>query len=315
MAKTHLEPMPISGRPSDHSDGGGRVWRWVFLSGFAHVIFIAALLIMPFLPSKTPNYPVYTIDLVGGEKLGGGAGTALAPAPRSKPVPEVKAAPEVKETKKESKAKKTKEEPPARIQLAKESAKKAADKRATEMAGLAAAKAKKEAEEAEAEKVREKLKALREKRIEEALADVKNRAQREEKIQQQQQQLQKAAPVTSNVVGDKPGAAAPGVGGTGGGNVRSAESLRYENDMKARIKNSWTWPGKRNDLTVTVRFSIRDNGEIAGLKITRSSGDRSYDESVMRALKGANPLPALPEKLRDELKDWELDFNSKELAS
>jgi colicin import membrane protein len=315
MAKTHLEPLPISDRSSDHSDGGGRVWKWVFLSGFAHVIFIAALLIMPFLPNKAPYYPVYTIDLVGGEKLGGGAGTALAPAPKSKPVPEVKAAPEVKETRKEPKAKKTKEEPPARTQLAKESVKKAADKRATEMAELASAKAKKEAEEAEAEKTRERLKQLREKRIEEALADVKNRAQREEKAQQQQQQQQKAGPATSNVVGDKPGAAAPGVGGTGGGIVRSVESIRYENDMKARIKNSWTWPGKRNDLTVTVRFSIRDNGEIAGLKITRSSGDHSYDESVMRALKGANPLPALPEKLRDELKDWELDFNSKELAS
>jgi colicin import membrane protein len=302
--------MPISGRPSDHSDGGGRVWKWVFLSGFAHVIVIAALLIMPFLPSKAPNYPVYSIDLVGGEKLGGGAGTAVAPAPKSKPVPEVKAAPEVKETKK------AKEVRPNPAEL-KDVKKKVPDAR-VEMAEkkLALAKAKKEAEEKEADKVREKLKALREKRIEEALADVKNRAQREEKAQQQQQQQQqKSAPVTSNVVGDKPGAAAPGVGGTGGGIVRSAESLRYENDMKARIKNSWTWPGKRNDLTVTVRFSIRDNGEIAGLKITRSSGDHSYDESVMRALRGANPLPALPEKLRDELKDWELDFNSKELAS
>ena len=281
------------------------------------MIFIAALLIMPFLPSKTPNYPVYTIDLVGGEKLGGGAGTAVAPAPKSKPVPEVKATPEVKETKKEARAKKTKEEPPARTQLAKESAKKAADKRATEMAELTAAKARKEAEQAEAEKTRERLKQLREKRIEEALAEIKSRAEVEQKKQQlqQQQQPQKAGPATSNVVGGQPGAAAPGVGGTGGGIVRSAESIRYENDMKARIKNSWTWPGKRNDLTVTVRFSIRDNGEIAGLKITRSSGDRSYDESVMRALRGANPLPALPEKLRDELKDWELDFNSKELAS
>jgi colicin import membrane protein len=310
MAKTHMEPMPISGRPSDHSDGGGWVWKWVFLSGFAHVILIAVLLIMPFLPSKAPNYPVYSIDLVGGEKLGGGAGTALAPAPKSKPVPEVKAAPEVKETKK------AKEVRPNPAEL-KDVKKKVPDTRA-EMAEkkLALVKAKKEAEVAEAEKVREKLKALREKRIEEALADVKNRAQREEKAQQQQQQQQqKAGPATSNVVGDKPGAATPGVGGTGGGIVRSAESLRYENDMKARIKNSWTWPGKRNDLTVTVRFSIRDNGEITGLKITRSSGDHSYDESVMRALKGANPLSALPEKLRDELKDWELDFNSKELAS
>jgi colicin import membrane protein len=309
MAKSHLEPMPISGRPSDHRDGGGRVWRWVFFSGVAHAVLIAVLLIVPFLPSKTPSYPVYSVDLVGGEKLGGGAGTALVPAPKSKPVPEVKAAPEVKEVKKKE-TKKAKEEKP---QLAKETKLKA---EMTEKVA-AAAKAKKEAEEAEAEKVREKLKQLKEKRMEEALAAVRSRAEIQQKNQQlQQQQQQKAAAATSTVAGDKPGAAAQGVGGTGGAIVEDAEFISYKNEIRDRIKNSWSWvSGKRTDLKVLVNISIQENGEITGLKLLDTSGDRSFDDSVARAIRKANPLPAPPEKFRQQFKNVNVPFSLKELGS
>ena len=289
MAKSHLRPMPMSGRPSDHSEGGGRVWRWVFLSGLAHVVIIAILLLTPFQPSKAPNYPVYTVDLVGGEKLGGGAGTEVASAP---------------ELKKE--IKKAKEETPPRPQVTKESKKKTPEVRA-EMTEKVATKAKKEAEKAESEKVKERLKQLREKRIEEAVAEIKSRAESEQKKQPS------TAP-TSTVVADKPGAAAPGAGGTGGGVVKSPEYVKYYSEMKARIKNSWTWVGRRTDLTVTVSFSVQDNGEISSLKITRSSGDPSYDDSVIRALRRSSPLAPPPESYRKEFMDVELAFTPKELG-
>jgi colicin import membrane protein len=305
MAKSHLEPMPLSARPADHSDGGGRVWKWVFLSGFAHVILIAVLLIMPFLPSKAPNYPVYSVDLVGGEKIGGGAGTSIAPAPKVKPVPEVKATPEVKETKREPKKSKEDVRPnPAEL---KETKKKVPDSRA-EMA--LAAKAKKEKEEAEAEKVREKLKQLREKRIEDALAAIRSRTQSQEKMEQQQQK----AAATSTATGKEPGAAALGAGGTGGGIARGAEFIRYFNEMRERIKGGWTWAGRRTDLVASVRFSVQENGEIVGLKLVRGSGDSSYDDSVIRALRKANPLPPPPESHRQEFTDVELAFTPKELG-
>jgi colicin import membrane protein len=312
MARSHLEPMPTLGRPADHSEGGGRVWKWVFLSGAAHVAVIIFLLITPFLPNRAPNVPVYTVDLVGGEKLGGGAGTALEPAPKGKPVPEVKAAPEVKETKRET-SKETKEKPPSRAQLAKESAKKAAEARA-EMTERLAAKTKKEAEEkraaeaAQVEKVREKL---RQRRIDEALETVRNRAAEEERRQQQQ----KVAAALSSATGEKSGAAAPGVGGTGGGVVKSAEFLRYYNDMIGRIKNSWTWVGRRTDLRVTVNFVVEENGQISGLRLAGTSGDRSYDDSVLNAIRRANPLPPPPESHRSEFRDVELTFTPKDLAS
>ena len=311
--------MPISDRPSDRSDGGGRVWKWFFLSGFAHVILIAVLLIMPFLPSKAPNYPVYTLDLVGGENLGGGAGTAVEPAPKAKPVPEVKAAPEVKETKRETK-KEPKEKPLTRTQLAKENAKKAVDSRA-EMTERLAAKAKKEAEEkrqaeeAQVEKVREQLS---QRRIDEALENVRNRAAAEEKRQQlEQQQKTVAAPATSTVAAEKSGAAVatPGAGGAGGGVVKGPEFLRYTNIIQDRVKTSWTWVGRRTDLKVTVNVSIQESGEITGIRLVGTSGDRSFDDSVIRAVRKANPLPPPPEDYRADFLNVVLPFNSKDLGS
>ncbi|MGH7769966.1 MAG: cell envelope integrity protein TolA [Candidatus Binatia bacterium] len=315
MAKTHLDPMPVSGRPSDHRDGGGRVWRWVFFSGAAHAVLIAVLLIVPFLPNKTPSYPVYTVDLVGGEKLGAGAGTSVAPVPKAKPVPEVKASPEIREakqeTKKEAKKAKGKEEGRPNAAELKEANKKAPDKRAEMAEKLALAKAKKEQEEAEAEKTREKLKELRERRIADALAAIRSRAESQE---QKEQQQQKAA-ATSTVSGDKPGAAAPGIGGTGGGIVEDVEFIAYRNEISERIKASWTWAGRKADLRVLVHMSIQENGEISGLKITRSSGDSSFDDSVIRALKKANPLPPPPEKFRQKFSDVNVPFSLKELGS
>jgi colicin import membrane protein len=173
-----------------------------------------------------------------------------------------------------------------------------------------AAKAKKEKEEAEAEKTREKLKDLRERRIADALAAIRSRAESQEKMEQQQRK----AAATSTATGKEPGAAALGAGGTGGGIAQSAEFIRYFNEMRERIKSGWTWAGRRTDLVASVRFSVQENGEIVGVKLVRGSGDSSYDESVIRALRKANPLPPPPESHRQEFSEVELAFTPKELG-
>lgn len=373
MAQSQLKPLPYSDRPADHTDRSERVWRWVILSGFAHVAVIVFLLVTPFIPRKAPSAPVYTVDLVGGEKLGGGAGTAPLPAPKAAPAPEVKetktSVPDAKAemTERLAKAKAKKEAEAEKLAQAKakkeaealakakreaEAAEKAAQLKAKQEAEMAEriAKAKREeeeriakvrreeeerkaAEQAQVEKVRQKLDELRRKRIEEDIAqrrtaiEEKQRhqqlaAQQQQETQRRQEeaqrlQAQKGGPATSTVAGREPGAATFTAGGTGtgGGIVKSPEYIRYYNEMRARIKNSWTWPGRRADLKVTVTFSVQDNGEINGLRIVHSSGDRSYDESVVRAVRKASPFPPLPTTLREELRNWEWDFAPKDLAS
>jgi TonB family protein len=83
--------------------------------------------------------------------------------------------------------------------------------------------------------------------------------------------------------------------------------------MQRRIEDSFTWPGTRNDLTTTIRFTILDNGEITGIRLLKPSADRSYDDSVIRALRKASPLPPLPDNAKNELREWALDFNSARL--
>jgi TonB family protein len=68
-------------------------------------------------------------------------------------------------------------------------------------------------------------------------------------------------------------------------------------------------------LKVTVHFGIRENGEIIGLKIVQASGDRTYDESVLRALRKSNPLPPPPESHRSDFMDYTITFTPKDLGA
>ncbi|MBM4264938.1 MAG: cell envelope integrity protein TolA, partial [Deltaproteobacteria bacterium] len=90
--------------------------------------------------------------------------------------------------------------------------------------------------------------------------------------------------------GEGEGAAGLGKGGRGGGMEHSI----YRNRMLETIKENWAWPGRGN-IKVEVYFSIKANGEIAGLKVVQTSGDASFDESVLRAVRKSSPLPPPPE--------------------
>ena len=93
------------------------------------------------------------------------------------------------------------------------------------------------------------------------------------------------------------------------------EFIIYQNRMLSSIKDNWTWVGQKTNLKVVVHFSIKDNGEISGLKIVQPSGDPSYDESVLRAVKKSSPLPPPPDSSRKDFADVELTFRPKDLGA
>ncbi len=332
MAQAQLKPLPNLSRPAGPSEGVPRVWKWVFLSGVAHVVIVAALLIVPIFqnPTSAPP-PVYTVDLVGGEKLGGGAGTALAPQPKSKPAPEAQAPeekipPPVKETKKKEPAKPTAQE----IKEAKAKAEKAemlerikAKKEAEQkQKAELEAKRKAEAEEEAARKARaeEVKKKLAEARLQDIREKIKARDAAEkaaaEKAAADRAAADKASAqlAKSTLPGDTPGAPTIGPGGSGGGIQASPEFIAYRNVITNQVRNSWTWVGKRSDLKVEVNLSIKDNGEIASMRLVGTSGDRSFDDSVLRAIKRASPLPPPPEMFRKDFSDVNVRFSSKDLG-
>ncbi len=299
----------LQGRPIlFHEEGGRKLWKWVFFSGLFHIMLISSLFVIPHGPSRRGlSYPVYSVELVGGEKLGGGGVSSVgvsAPAPKPKEEPK-KLKPESPQRTQPAKTQ------PVKIKPAKKEKTKAVENLAQNPQNTATSELKaKELKQKEAKQEPQPQQGLsgqvREKLIESALDRVKERAASE-------QATKKVSGMNSGT-GEGQGAAAPGSGGQGGGVIKGVEFMIYRNRMINLIKERWVWVGRRNDLEVTVHFGITENGEIVGLKVVRASGDQSFDSSVFRAIKNASPLPPPPESYRKEFTDVELTFQPKDLG-
>lgn len=295
-----------------------RLPKWVMVSLLLHLVLIACLFLIPMLPTKTEPIPVYTVDLVGGEKIGAAnLGTALAPLPKPAtktpqaekrlPAPEPKH--EVKEVKKEKpeKIEKVKTKPIEKKLVAEEKIVLKEKSKPEPVKPKAASDTKSEtkktakSETASADSVRERL-------IQSYIDSARARTESSESSSKGEQ--------LSAGSGEGTGAAALGPGGRGGpGILKGMDFIIYQNRMLSTIKGNWAWVGQRSSLKVVVHFSIKDTGEISGLKIVQPSGDPSYDESVLRAVKKSSPLPAPPESYRKDFADVELTFRPKDLGA
>ena len=285
-------------------DREDRLSKWLFFSFLFHGALILVLFAVPFLPDRSrPSYPIYTVDLVGGEKIGGNnLGTEVQPPSVSKAAPK-KAAEEVPpplETKQETKKEKPKpiekSAPPEEKVALKEAAKKEPPKKEP----TKDTKSEPKTDESALDRVRERL-------IQSAVDRARSRTEGG-------QNAAKGDAISSGP-GEGEGAAALGAGGRGGGVVKGMEFIIYQNRMLSSIKDNWAWVGQKSNLKVVVHFSIKDSGEITGLKIVQPSGDPSYDESVLRAVKKSSPLPPPPEGSRKDFADVELTFRPKDLGA
>jgi colicin import membrane protein len=288
------------------------IWRWVFFSALVHGAALSGIFLLPYTSEpRAVSYPVYTVELVGGEKLGG----LVAGPPQAR----VKAAkkPEKAEPSKVAKAEPKphpsparQAEPPAKKEPAKIEASRdqMAEPVPAKKVVAEAVKAPEpvKAQEGLPEKVRERL-------IQAALERVRERAEKAPAVEKAKPGEKESAEVAS-MPGEGRGAQALGQGGTGGGIVKGLEFIMYRNRMLELIRDRWAWVGKKIDLEVTVKFGVLQSGEIFGLRLVKASGDRSYDDSVVRAVRGASPLPPPPQNYRRDFMDVELTFRPKDLS-
>jgi TolA protein len=91
---------------------------------------------------------------------------------------------------------------------------------------------------------------------------------------------------------------APGEGG--GGLARGLEFIMYTEQVKRRVKENWIVTEKRPGLITTIRFGVQANGEIFDVELMTPSGDTAFDQSALRAVRRANPLPPPPEAYQQE---------------
>ncbi|MCS6927430.1 MAG: TonB family protein, partial [Candidatus Binatia bacterium] len=84
----------------------------------------------------------------------------------------------------------------------------------------------------------------------------------------------------------------PGEGG--GGLVRGLEFILYTEQVKRRVKDNWIVVEKKPGLAAVVRFGIEADGRVVDVELVQPSGDRAFDESTLRAVRSASPLPPPP---------------------
>jgi TonB family protein len=296
-------------RAPSSSTGEERLSRWLFFSLLVHSALIVVLFLMPHLPSRSvPPAPVYTVDLVGGDRIGANnLGTEPYRPPAAKeiatkavaeppaPVAEPKKEPKKEKVEKAEKTEKLEKAKPLEKPLPQEKvALKETPRKEPPVKESKQTQSDAKADETSLDRVRERL-------IQSAVERVKSRAEAPSKAPP-------AGEAMSSGTAEGQGAAALGPGGSGGGVVRGIEFISYRNKVFSIIRDNWAWPGQRSDLKVTVRFGIRENGEITGIKVVQPSGDPSYDESVLRAVRKSSPLPSPPESYRKDFSDVELNF-------
>ncbi len=94
-------------------------------------------------------------------------------------------------------------------------------------------------------------------------------------------------------------------GSTSGGSSEFQSKLNdYYNMIWAKIKQEWTLPGDLpkggKNLETIIVVVIERNGKIRKSWFEKKSGNAQYDQTAMRAIKKADPLPAIPRELSDE---------------
>ena len=296
---------------------GDRLSRWLLYSLVFHVLLLSGLILSPYLPNHTrPAPPIYTVDLVGGEKIGGTkAGTELSPIAPPKETQKPAATEPVRpvETRKEAKLPKEKIEKIEKVAKPEKPVEKPVKPidKAPPIVEKTPPKEPAKKEVAKNESVKEperdaaseggSLEKVRERLIQSAVDRAKSRAEAP--------RPSKSGEMLSVGPGEGEGAQALGTGGRGGGNVvKGADFLIYQAKIVTMIRENWAWPGQKGQLKALVRFGIKENGEIVGMKISEPSGDQAFDESILRALRKSSPLPAPPESYRKDFSQVEMNF-------
>ena len=151
-----------------------------------------------------------------------------------------------------------------------------------------------------------------EKEIAEAIQRIRQRKEGEmvdsavERIRQQEEEKTVDAAIErirKRVTIGSAGAVETEESGTGGASsgFMSLKHKMYYNLIWQRIRDAWVLPegvlGGRKDLETIIAIRIGRDGQIVDIQVEKRSGNSYLDESALRAIEKANPLPPLPSGL------------------
>jgi len=262
---THFSPDP-------------RMGGMVFLSLFLHLMAVSAVFFIPNLASQRTYYsPVYSVRLVNVQP---------APPP-SKGSAELKketqppvSAPPVEKVKP-----KEKEKPVSLATKPKEDLTKVSE---------TIARIRKQREE---KRVDAAIDRIRQRQEEKSIDTAIDRIRGEREAKQIDSAIER---IRKKVTIGSAGAIETGETGTGGASsgFMSIKHKMYYNLIWQRIRSAWVLPegalGGKKDLETIIAIRIAKDGRIEDIQFEKKSGNPHLDDSALRAIKKANPLPPLP---------------------
>lgn len=255
-----------------------------------HILFL--IFIIGGWGNKTfePTGIVYSISLEGGAVLGGMEQLPTKEKQQLAPVKNVATAPEQPKVEE-------KPEPDAEVSLKEKPVATVAPKRPTPSPTQPAKKSEKATPTKQAEQ-KKKVKAL----------------QKDDVERDYQKALQRYLGESSDGGGKGFGAAKVGPGrGMGGGQQMPPEFFTYRQILRGKIRSGWRWFDVKSSLVTRVSFRISPQGEVSDVQVVASSGNREFDDSVLRAIAKANPLPPPPETVYEQFKFILMNFDPREL--
>jgi len=99
------------------------------------------------------------------------------------------------------------------------------------------------------------------------------------------------------------------------GAVSSSQMNAYYALIWSRIKSQWALPRgilQSDNLEAIIDVKIMRDGTVSRLDIEKSSGNRYFDQSAIKAVKKASPFPALPAWIQDTSAEFGIKFHSSE---
>lgn len=99
------------------------------------------------------------------------------------------------------------------------------------------------------------------------------------------------------------------------GAVSSAQMNAYYALIWSKIKSQWALPRgilQSDNLEAIIDVKILRDGTVSRLDIEKSSGNRYFDQSAVKAVRKASPFPALPAWIQDSSAEFGIKFHSSE---
>jgi len=102
----------------------------------------------------------------------------------------------------------------------------------------------------------------------------------------------------------------------GSGRVASALLGMYGNRVKEAISREWAMPdvAKPQGLEARLIVVVSRDGKVLDLRIEKSSGNSLFDDSAVRAVRRASPLPALPPVIAEPRMELAIRFRPEGLS-